>query len=107
MPGGKKRAEDKHVRLIQEKLEQAYRSQHPRAQVEAKRYNSVSVRVRIIDPDFAGHPMAARDDAVWAVLDSLPDDTRAEISLLLLLTPEEAKTSLMNLEFEDPTPSRL
>lgn len=78
---------------------------HPEAQIEVKRYNTVSVRVRIIDPDFAGLSKAERDSAIWAVLESLPEDTRAEISLLLLLTPQEARSSLMNLEFEDPTPT--
>jgi hypothetical protein len=45
--------------------------------------------------------------AVWEILDTLPEDIREEISWLVLLTPDEAKTMLMNLEFEDPTPSRL
>ena len=103
----KKRREDKYVRAIREKLMTAYASQHPRAKVDVKRYNSASVRVRVIDPDFAGSSWTDRDTQIWAVLDSLPDDTLAEISLLILLTPQEAKKSMTNLEFENPTPSRL
>jgi hypothetical protein len=84
-----------------------YVASHPRAQVSVKRYNSVSVRVRIIDPDYKGMSRVDRDEAVWEVLDTLPEDTREEISLLILLTPDEAKTSMMNVEFENPTPSHL
>ncbi len=100
-----KKGEDKYVRAIREKLVAAYAAQHPRAKVDVRRYNSASVRVRIIDPDFAGYSRTARDTLVWAALDDLPEDTIAEISLLVLLTPEEAKTSVMNLEFDNPTPS--
>src|SRR5437899_594362 len=31
-----------------------YEAQHPRAKIEGYRQNSVSIRIRIIDPDFAG-----------------------------------------------------
>ncbi len=101
----KKTGEDKYVRQIREKLVSDYVARHPRARVAVKRYNSVSVRIRIIDPDFAKKSRMERDDAVWEVLETLPEDTIAEISLLVLLTPDEAKTSMMNLEFENPTPS--
>jgi stress-induced morphogen len=103
--GKKKKTDDKYVRQIRDRLLREYVSRHPRAQVSVKRYNSVSVRVRIIDPDFEGMSRAERDDAVWEVLDTLPEETREEISLLILLTPEESKTSLMNVEFENPAPS--
>ena len=99
--------EDTCVRAIREKLVADYGPRHPHAQIDVKRYNSVSVRVRILDPDFARQNRTARDTAIWDILDTLPEETREEISMLILLTPEEAKTSLMNLEFEDPTPSRL
>jgi hypothetical protein len=103
----KKKGEDKYVRAIRERLVAGYASQHPDAKVDVKRYNSASVRVRVIDPDFAGTSRTDRDTQIWAVLDSLPDDTLAEISLLLLLTPQETRKSMMNVEFENPTPSRL
>ena len=106
---GRKRGttEDKYVRQIHDVLTRQYLPSHPRAKIHPKRYNSVSVRVRIIDPDFAGKSMVQRDDAAWKVLDTLPADVREEISWLLLLTPEEVRTSLMNQEFEDPSPSVL
>ncbi len=107
MAGQKKNEGDIHVRQIRAKLLNKYAPEHPKAKIDVRRYNSVSVRVRIIDPDFAGYTQTARDTLVWAFLDTLPEDVLAEISLLVLLTPQEARTSLMNREFEDPMPTLL
>jgi hypothetical protein len=84
-----------------------YRSAHPQAHIETYRHNDVSVRVRLIDPTFAGLDRYRREDDVWAELDQLPEEVVAEISLLLLLTPTEAKTSLASEEFDHPIPSRI
>jgi hypothetical protein len=81
--------------------------QHPRAQIEAYRQNSVSIRVRIIDPDFAGISRAERHEIVWRFLETLSDDVQSQMSLLILLTPEELPTSIANLEFDNPIPSSL
>ena len=75
--------------------------------IEAYRQNSVSVRIRIIDADFKGKGRAQREEEVWAALEQLPEDVAAEISLLLLLTPEEAKSSFASFEFDAPIPSKL
>lgn len=37
----------------------------------------------------------------------LSEDQQSEISLLLLLTPEEAEISFANDEFDNPIPSQL
>ena len=84
-----------------------YDKAHPQAEIEAYRQNSVSVRIRILNPAFAGMSRVQREEEVWAVLDELPEDAVAEISLLLLLTPEEAKKSMASSEFDTPIPSRL
>jgi hypothetical protein len=84
-----------------------YEATHPNATIAVYRYNPVSVRIRIIDPDFQGLDRVDRDTAIWRFLDQLPEEVLAEITLLLLLTPKEAKTSLANLEFENPLPSCL
>lgn len=84
-----------------------YERQHPNAQVEVYRQNSVSVRVRIVDTDFAGVSKADRHDTVWAFLQDLPEEQQAEVSVLLLLTPDEVKMSFANYEFGNPIPSRL
>src|SRR6516225_6776675 len=75
-----------------------YEKAHPDAEIEAYRQNSVSVRIRILTPKFAGKSRAQREEEVWAVLNELPDEVAAEISLLLLLTPEEAKNSFASFE---------
>lgn len=108
MPTARNGRSDSHVRQIKKLLLREYRSAHPEAKVDVYRYNPGSIRVRIIDPHFAGTVRAERDDAVRKMLKKhLNEDVREEINLLLLLAPEETRTSLMNLEFEDPTPSGL
>jgi len=85
----------------------AYQAEHDQARVDAYRQNSVSVRIRVIDPDFQGLEKSQRHAAVWRLLEQLPEDIQADISMLVLLAPSETASSLANLEFEDPVPSRL
>jgi hypothetical protein len=84
-----------------------YDQKHPKAKIELYRQNSVSVRIRILNPEFTGRSRAQREEEVWSILNKLPEETLAEISLLLLLTPNEAKSSFASLEFDDPIPSKL
>jgi stress-induced morphogen len=84
-----------------------YQDQHPDAEIEVYRQNSVSLRVRIVDPDFSGISRADRHDIVWGVLEELPEEIQSQVSLLLLLTPEEIGKSFANTEFENPIPSSL
>jgi len=81
-----------------------YQADHPDARIDLYRLNSVSVRIRIIDAGFAEQTRAERSRAVWRYLDALDDDVQADISALILLAPDETQNSLMNLEFEDPSP---
>lgn len=98
--------EDRYVVKIKQALE-AYRKDHARATVDAYRQNPASIRVRVVDPDFKGLDLVDRDSLMWTYLDGLPDEVQAEISMLVLVTPQETKTSMANLEFEDPIPSAL
>lgn len=84
-----------------------YEQVHPRAEIEVYRQNSVSVRVRVINPEFAGQSWGQREEELWELLEQLPEDVVAEVSLLLLFTPEEAKKSFANVEFDNPIPSKL
>ena len=84
-----------------------YDKTHSQAQIETYRQNSVSVRIRVLNPEFAGRSRTQREEEIWALLNKLPEETLAEISLLLLLTPVEAKNSFANSEFDDPIPSRI
>lgn len=84
-----------------------YATAHPTAEVELYRQNQSSVRVRIIDPGFKGKTRSERHRSVWPVLYQLPEDTLNQLTMLLLISPEETETSMVNWEFEDPLPSRL
>lgn len=74
---------------------------------EAYRYNSASIRVRLVHKSFKGKSRAEREDLVLPLIHSLPEETQADIMILLLLAPDELDRSLMNMEFENPTPSRV
>ncbi len=97
---------DESIKLIVRALED-YQAKHPEAQIELYRQNSVSIRVRIIDPRFAKRDKAQRSKYVWQYLDRAPEDAVNDISFLLLITPEETEKSFANFEFEDPIPSKL
>ena len=77
------------------------------AEVEAKRQNSVSLRIRVVDPRFKDQSFTQRDRMVRKVIDKLPSGTQEDLTLVLLLAPEEMQGSLINADFEDPTLSRL
>jgi hypothetical protein len=78
---------------------------------EAYRFNSASIRVRVIDPRFEGKTVAEREDMVLPLIQRLPKKTQEDILLLLTIAPSELKGKnrhlLVNLEFEQPLPSRL
>lgn len=80
-----------------------YQVAHPRAKITVYRLNHVSIRVRIIDPSFAGLSRSQREADLWVILKRLPEEVVSELSLLLFFTPAEAKKSLANMEFDDPT----
>jgi hypothetical protein len=84
-----------------------YESDHPGAKIELYRQNSACVRIRIIDRGFAKMSRKERNDYLWKYFDILSDDAQGEISMLLALTPTEAKKDLVNCEFDDPLPSML
>ncbi len=84
-----------------------FEADHPRAQIDLYRQNPVSVRIRIVDPDFVGLLRHQRHELVWKYLDPLSEEEQSDISTLVLITPEEIKKSFANMEFEDPVPSEL
>ena len=45
-----------------------YNAAHPRAKIEAYRWNSVSVRIRVISSEFKGTRRADREDDLWPIL---------------------------------------
>jgi len=96
---------DKSTRLIEQRLMNEYLSKHPLADIRVYRYNPAAIRVRIVDPDFAGMDLPNREQVIWPILEKLPEDVRLDVTVCLLITPEEQPRSMMNLEFEDPLPS--
>jgi len=82
-----------------------YKQAHPNAQIEVHRKHDVSLRIRMIDPDFRGIDWIDRESEVWKILEKLPDEVFLNITMLLLLTPEETQTSWASMEFDHPIPS--
>lgn len=82
-----------------------YQRAHLEAQIDVHRRNPVSIRIRIIDPDFQGLSWMDREPEVWKSLKRLPEEVFVNITMLLLLTPEEVPNSLANIEFEHPVSS--
>src|SRR4051794_32060196 len=79
-----------------------YEAEHKKAKIDVYRQNNVSVRIRIIDPSFRAMNKSSRHAKVWQLLEKLPLDVLSDVTMLLLLTPEETKMSFANFEFEDP-----
>ena len=87
------------------------------ARVDAYRYNSASIRLRVIDPRFEGLTNAKRDDLVEPVLEQLPERTQGDILMLYTFAPSELELQvpgasqkslrhyLQNMEFDDPSES--
>lgn len=81
---------------------------------DSYRYNSASIRVRVIDSRFEGLSREKRDAMVEPYLDTLPAETQRDIVTLFTLTPSELSRTpatfrefLLNSEFDDPSPSML
>lgn len=88
---------------------------------DAYRYNSASIRVRVIDARFEGESVEKRHDLVEPVFEELPERTQGDILMLYTFAPSEIydpeqpgppipsswKQYLRNAEFEDPSQSIL
>src|SRR4051812_25119117 len=110
--GGKRQimSEWEHKRTDEtRKIEELFREVFP--QTDAYRFNSASIRVRVIDPRFEGKSIAEREKMVMPLFKKLPKRTRDDILVLLKLAPSEQKVmnnqTLINHEFEHPLYSNL
>lgn len=95
---------DDTLELLKETLFE-FERQHLASQIGIYRRNSLSARLRVIDPCFIGMGKSDRHELVWGYLKKLPDEIQGDLSMLVLLAPGEEQKSMGNLEFEDPTPS--
>ncbi len=83
-------------------------------QVDAYRYNSASIRLRVIDSRFEGMSREKRDAMVEEQLDKLPPETQRDIVTLFTFAPSELlrtattfREFMQNTEFENPSPTVL
>ena len=99
------RMKDRDSREVERLLREAF------PDTDAYRYNSASIRVRVVDSRFEGKSLDERDTMVETYIHRLPTEIQRDIMFLLTLAPGEGETSvregLLNLEFEDPGPSLL
>lgn len=93
-------------------VEDALRNEFER--VDSYRYNSASVRVRVIDSRFEGMPRDEREQRVEDQIARLPEDTQRDIVTLFCFAPSELRKVpktfreyMLNTEFDDPSPSML
>ncbi len=71
-------------------------------------YNPIAIRVRVISPKFRGKSSAQREELINEAIRSVPPKVTEDISMLFMLTPEEARNpTLLHREFDEPTDSYL
>lgn len=82
--------------------------------VDAYRYNSASIRVRVIDSRFENKSREERDGMVEPYIDELPPQTQKDIVVLytfapseLIRSPQTIKEHWLNFDFDEPSPSML
>lgn len=92
-----------YPRIVKEALSKQFEP----GSVTVYRYNPASVRVRVIDKRFSGLSIPERERIVTPLIRQLPEDVQADLTVLLLLGPDETEGSLMNREFDDPGRSML
>jgi len=83
-------------------------------QADSYRYNSASIRIRVVDKRFEGLSREKRDALVEEQLDKLPPETQRDIVTLFTFAPSELSEApetfrefMLNTEFDDPSPSML
>jgi hypothetical protein len=103
----KRTVKDAATKQIERALAEQYLPNHPRASLTVYRYNSASIRVRVVDPDFEGQDLVERETEIFPIIRKLPDDLQDQITMLFLVTPHESERSTLSAEFDHPTPSRL
>jgi len=100
-----KKVQTKATRLIYERFRERFPKLPDEIEKVVYQYLPRAVRVRIIDDSFAGKTYMERELLIEDIFDELPEEVSSSISLLLLLTPREAKLpgEGMELEFDNPT----
>lgn len=95
------RKTDVAANAIRRVLEEAYVPLHHRAQITVYRHDPISVRVRVLDPDFKDKSLPEREEMVWPAFESLSEKIFDDIGILLLLTPEERSSTPISMDFDN------
>lgn len=66
-----------------------------------------SIRVRIVHSRFTDRLIEDRDRMTDGLLSDVPEEIDRDITLVLLLGPEELEADFMNAEFDNPVPAYL
>lgn len=97
----------KETRAIEALLKEKFPGYSEEFPPEAYRHNSVSIRVRLVHDEFRDTTRSAREQRVLPIIRTLAEETQQDITVLLLLAPNEVESSMMNVEFEHPVESRI
>jgi stress-induced morphogen len=97
------RRDDRLTTEVRTAFEEAFGKKNTRVY----RYNPASIRVRVIDKRFHGLSLVERERLAWPTIENLSPDSRQDLTVVLLLSPDEAGRSLMSLEFDQPVKSML
>jgi hypothetical protein len=93
---GKKTRETKTIEEILKEHFPGYPKDYPPL---AFRFSPESIRVRLVHDSFRGKTLSDRDDLVTPVIRKLPPKTQADITMLLLFSPNEVDKPIVNLDF--------
>jgi hypothetical protein len=96
------------TRMVEQELGRSFE------RVDSYRYNSASIRVRVIDSHFAGVSRDEREKKVEQQIEKLPEATQRDIVTILCFAPDELKQTpknfrefMLNAEFDEPSESVL
>jgi len=89
----------KETRTIESLLKEHFPDYPKKYPPLACRYSPYSIRVRLVHDAFRGKGLADRDDLVLPIIRKLPEKTQADITMLLLFSPDEVNIPIIELDF--------
>jgi len=89
----------KETKIIESLLKEHFPNYPKKYPPLACRFTPNSIRVRLVHDSFRGKGLADRDDIVLPIIGKLPEKTQADITMLLLFSPDEVNVPIVNLDF--------